>query len=98
MPAPIFIGDEVTAAGYRLAGARVLIAQDGAAGDAFAAALEAAELVLVTAACARTLPQDQLERALRAADPLILLVPDAAARVIPPDVAADVGRALGIGS
>ncbi|MDH4047904.1 MAG: V-type ATP synthase subunit F [Gammaproteobacteria bacterium] len=99
MPAPVFIGDEVTAAGYRLAGARVLVPDSGDDRDVsatFAEALRSADLVLISAACAGELPADLLDRAVRAADPLLLIVPDAAGRVSMPDVAADVGRALGI--
>lgn len=96
MTAPVFVGDEVTAAGYRLAGARVLIPDEGTVGTVFAAALEEAELVLITAACAAQLSDIQLDQIMRAADPLVLVVPDAANRIASPDLSADVDRVLGI--
>ena len=98
MVAPIFIGDEVTAAGYRLAGARALTPPRSAAAKIFANALHDAELIFVTAAVAAELPPAQLALAVRAADPLVLIVPDAASRVLPPDMDVQVARTLGIES
>jgi len=96
MSAPVFIGDEVTAAGYRLAGARVVVPEPGHAADALAGALASAELVLLTAACAAGVPEGQLDRAMRAAAPPIIVVPDVAGLAEPPDLATEVDRALGI--
>lgn len=96
MAAPVFIGDEVTAAGYRLAGARTLIPEPGAVPLAFEQALDDAELVIITAACSIELQPRRLDDAIRRADPLILVVPDAANRVTPPDLSVEVDRVLGI--
>lgn len=96
MRAPVFIGDEVTAAGFRLAGAQTVIPAAGSAGAVFSRALGQAGLVIITAACAAELPDAQLDRAMRKADPLVLVVPDAAGRVWPADLGAEVDRVLGI--
>lgn len=96
MPAPFFIGDEVTAAGYRLAGARTLVPAPDEMPAAFTAALEQAEIVFITAASAEYLDGKRLDAAIRRADPLILVVPDAAGRTAPPDTGASVDRVLGI--
>lgn len=98
MTAPVFIGDEVTATGYRLAGARTIVPLPGDAPKAFEAAREAAELLLITASCAAEIPEWQLERAVRTGDPLVLLVPDAGGHVMPVDLSIEVDRALGIES
>lgn len=98
MTAPVFIGDEVTAAGYRLAGVRVLVPGEGAEADVFASALNGTELLLITAMSAARIPERQLRDALSRAEPLIAIVPDAANRVAVPDIAGEVDRALGIAS
>lgn len=95
--APVFfIGDEVTAAGFRLAGAAIRVPGEGGVAAAFAEALEQAELVLITMARAAELDAAELERSMRAATPLVLVVPDAASSESPPDLGDAVDRALGI--
>ena len=96
MTAPVFIGDEVTAAGYRLAGARALTAQHETVAKTFASALDDAELIFITAAFAAELPDGILDDAVRAASPLVLVVPDSASHIVPPDLDAEVARVLGI--
>lgn len=96
MTIPVFVGDEVTASAWRLIGARTLAADADGAARAFDAALEDAELVLVTAVCAAALDRDRLDAAVRRANPLVLIVPDAANRVAPPDLDRMVDRVLGI--
>ncbi|MFW6023656.1 MAG: V-type ATP synthase subunit F, partial [Myxococcota bacterium] len=49
MGRPVFIGDEVTAAGYRLAGLDVRVPPPEDAGEALRAARATAPIVLVTA-------------------------------------------------
>jgi len=93
---PVFVGDEVTASAWRLIGARTLPADGDGAAKAFDAALEDAELVLVTAACAAAMDSEKLDAAVRRAKPLVLVVPDAANRVAPPDLDRAVDRVLGI--
>lgn len=96
MTAPVFIGDEVTAAGYRLAGAQTLSPEPGTVLQAFADALDDAEFVIITAAFAAELPQEHLNHAMRRADPMVLVVADAANAVTPADLSDEVDRVLGI--
>jgi vacuolar-type H+-ATPase subunit F/Vma7 len=93
MVGPLFIGDELTAAGFRLAGARVLV--PGAAVSQIEAALARERLVLIGAGTARRLEPDVLRAALRSLEPLVLVVPDATG-AHPPDLAAETYRALDI--
>jgi vacuolar-type H+-ATPase subunit F/Vma7 len=79
---PAFIGDEVSATAWRLIGVRATAVDKGNAAEAFEAALE--------------LDSEGLDAALRNAKPLILLVPDAANRIAPPDLDKEVDRVLGI--
>lgn len=96
MTVPVFIGDEVTASAWRLIGARTIVVDDDDAAGVFDAALADAELVLVTAPCAAKLDGDRLDAAVRQAQPLVLIVPDAAGRRAPPDLDKAVDRVLGI--
>lgn len=94
---PVFIGDEVTAAGYRLAGLEVRVGGPAEAPALWARTLgEAPPLILITAECAAALDAAQLDAALARLDPPVALVPDAGGRVPLPDVTARVQASLGI--
>lgn len=96
MTTPLFIGDEVTAAAYRLAGVRTLIADKDTLATTFDEALKDTNLLLITAVCAAELPTGRIDSAMRTADPLVLIVPDAANRIAPPDLGREVDHVLGI--
>lgn len=96
MAVAAFIGDEVTAAAWRLIGVRAVAVERGNVAEAFEAAIGDADLLLVTAACAAELDGERLDAAVRSAKPLILIVPDAANRIAPPDLDREVDRVLGI--
>ena len=96
MSAPAYLGDEVTAAGYRLAGARVRVPRRGEEAAALAAACAEAPLVLVSAAVAVRIPESSLKSALAALVPLVLVVPDPVDDTPVPDVAARLRRELGL--
>ena len=96
MTAPFYLGDEVSAAGYRLAGASV---RTPAAGDETSALSEAcaqAPLVLLSAAVAARIAEGVLRSALSALAPLVLIVPDLAGDVPLPDLAARLREQLGL--
>jgi len=96
MAAPIYIGDEVSAAGYRLAGARVEVPEPGAETAALASARAGAPLVLVSAAVAARIAGSEMRAALAALTPLTLIVPDLRGEAQVPDVAARLRRQLGL--
>lgn len=96
MPAPIFLGDEVSAAGYRLAGARVRVPAAGEEASFLEAARREAELVLISADCASRMPASVLRQAVAATMPLVLVVPDLLGRAEPADLAARLLAQLGI--
>ncbi len=96
MRVPAFIGDEVSATAWRLIGVRATAVDKGNVAEAFEAAIGDEGLLLVTAACAAELDSERLDAAVRNAKPLILLVPDAANRIAPPDLDKAVDRVLGI--
>jgi len=110
MATPWFIGDELTAAGFRLAGAKVMIVQDQREGlddskldaaavkEIFARGLAEASLLTITTAVAAQLPAERIARAIRAAQPPLAVVPDARDSLPLPDLARRVRSALGVES
>ena len=92
----VFIGDEVTAAAYRLAGVTALVPKISDVRRVFDKAFDEADLVLIAADYARALDEESLHAAIRRADPLVLVVPDGGNRYWPEDLDARVDRVLGI--
>jgi vacuolar-type H+-ATPase subunit F/Vma7 len=91
-----FLGDEVSAAGFRLAGVDVHVPGADGAEALFRRLLDESQLILITAEAAAGLPADLLARALRAASPMALVVPDLRGRVEPPDLSSLLRRQLGM--
>jgi vacuolar-type H+-ATPase subunit F/Vma7 len=91
-----FIGDELTATGYRLAGAMTFIVPPEEATEALAAASGQASLILLGPAHARAIPAPALEAALAATRPLTFVVDDVLEREAPPDLEQLMRRALGV--
>jgi hypothetical protein len=96
MTVPVYLGDEVSAAGYRLAGALARTPPPGQATAALAQARAQAPLVLLSAATAGAVGERELRAALAAPAPLVLIVPDLLAQVPLPDLAARLQAQLGI--
>jgi vacuolar-type H+-ATPase subunit F/Vma7 len=96
MPTPIYLGDEVSAAGYRLAGVRVRVPEAGTEAAALAQARTEAPLVLVTASIAARIAEDELRRTMVALAPLVVIVPDLLGETPLPNVAARLRRQLGL--
>jgi vacuolar-type H+-ATPase subunit F/Vma7 len=88
-----YIGDEVSAAGYRLAGARVHVPGRGEELSAIESARGEADLVLVGATCAARVGAPALAPLLRQEAPLLVVVPDAGPGE--PDIGARLRRQLG---
>jgi len=91
-----FIGDEVSAAGYRLAGVRAYVPAPGEEAAVLAAARAEAAVVLITAERAARVPAAELAVALSALSPLILVVPDVRGRVPPANLGKMVRKQLGM--
>lgn len=98
MASIVFIGDEVAAAGWRLAGAQARIPERGGEGAALDAALGEAALVLLAAEVAARIPEAEVRSALRRVAPVTVVVPDLRESVPYPDVPARMRRQLGIES
>jgi len=96
MGAAIFIGDELTAAGFRLTGIETIVPKADDAGAAFADAAQRASLIVITAAAARQVPAADIETAMLAERPAVTIIPDALFRAAPPDLIGKLKAALGI--
>ncbi len=95
-PAPVYIGDEVSACGYRLAGLETHVP----AGDNLSAELnniiKDAALVLLSAEIAGRLPDDQRERLLARIQPPVVVVPDVRGHAQLTDMATRLRKQLGV--
>jgi vacuolar-type H+-ATPase subunit F/Vma7 len=93
---PVFIGDEVSACGYRLAGLQVRIPTADNLAAVLDAACEDAPLVLLSAAIAQQLPDAQLANLLARESPPVVVVPDVRGRARRDDVVSRMRRQLGV--
>ncbi|HXY98501.1 MAG TPA: V-type ATP synthase subunit F [Stellaceae bacterium] len=96
MGAIIFIGDELTATGFRLTGIETMTPAPAAVPGALAEARSRAGLVIITAELARQVPPAELEAALLSETPATAVIPDILSRSTPPDLTGRVKGALGI--
>jgi vacuolar-type H+-ATPase subunit F/Vma7 len=91
-----YIGDEASAAGFRLAGASVIVPDRGSETVALARARADAAVVLIAADVAARIPPRELALARAALAPLALIVPDLRGEIEMPDLAARLRAQLGL--
>lgn len=96
MDRPLFIGDELTAVGFRLPGIEVVMPEPDRVAEVFDQGLNEAPLVMITTTLAGMLPDDRLIEAVKQARPPVAVVPDAAGATPLPDMAQRVRLALGV--
>lgn len=97
MDAPVYIGDELGAIGYRLAGAETFVAEHAVnLEELIEAAVAHSPLVLLGATAAESLPPEHLHRLLRALKPRVVVVPDIGGVTAPPDLASWLRGQLGM--
>jgi vacuolar-type H+-ATPase subunit F/Vma7 len=92
----IFLGDEASAAAYRLAGVDARTVPAGEEARSLTAARGAAEVVLVAASVAARVPAPALRAACAAVAPLVAVVPDLGGEGALPDLATRLRRQLGL--
>mgnify|MGYP001165608608 FL=1 len=85
----IYLGDEASAAGFRLAGVDARAVTPGQEAAEFAQACSEASVLLLGEHCAARLPTKMLDAALAAAQPLLLVLDDR-------DLAEPIRRLLGV--
>jgi vacuolar-type H+-ATPase subunit F/Vma7 len=92
----VFIGDEATCTGFRLAGIETHMPTLDGTSETFSAALSDADLVIITAEYAKHLPHAELEAAMAAESPAVVVIPDLRERETPPSLTAGIRETLGI--
>jgi vacuolar-type H+-ATPase subunit F/Vma7 len=92
----VIISNEVSALGWRLAGAQPLIADERSVQKGLAEARRDADLILITADLAKHLPDSVLNAALLAEKPLIAVIPGLPSCSEPPDLEQEVKHVLGM--
>ena len=96
MSLPVYIGDEVSAAGFRLAGLQVITPPPGDILAAIRRACEQAPLVLISAESARHLEAAALDELLAGMTPPVAVVPDVHGNAPMPDLATRLRKQLGV--
>lgn len=96
MSLPCFIGDEVSATAWRLAGLQVHVPRDEDLLAIVQRTCEQASLVLVSAAIAQQLPAAELDALLARVTPPVIVVPDVRGRAPLPDLTTRLRRQLGV--
>ena len=91
-----YIGDEVSAAGFRLAGVDVIVPVPGSETAALATARTNVSVVLIAADVAARISPRELALARAALAPLALIVPDLRGDIEMPDLAARLRAQLGL--
>ncbi len=92
----VYLGDEVSAAGWRLVGLRTVVPAAGRETAALADACDGTRLVLLSAAVAARIEPETLRRARAAPAPLLLVLPDPQGEVAAPDLIGRLRTQLGL--
>jgi vacuolar-type H+-ATPase subunit F/Vma7 len=96
MSLPVFIGDEVSAQGYRLAGLQTLIPGEGDLLALVKLCCEQAPLVLIDASVAQAIPAAALDALLTGLAPPVVIVPAVRGTAPMSDIATRLRRELGV--
>ena len=91
-----FIGNEVSAAGYRLCDIDVYIADSSNALSLIKQSCERASLVLVGSSTLQFIPAAELDGLLTNVEPPVLVVPDVHGLQDVPDIASRINKQLGM--
>jgi vacuolar-type H+-ATPase subunit F/Vma7 len=91
-----FVGDELSALGFRLGGAECHSPAPAETPALFRELRERVQLILLTAEASEALPPELLRRTQAAERPLVLVIPDVRRRALPADRAELVRRQLGM--
>lgn len=96
MSIPVYIGDEVSAAGFRLAGLQVLTPLPDDVMPTIRRACEQAPLVLLSAATARQINTSELDELLAGTTPAVTIVPDVHGAAPMQDLSLRMKKQLGV--
>jgi vacuolar-type H+-ATPase subunit F/Vma7 len=96
MAAPVFIGDEVTAAGFRLAGVRIRTPLEGELPGVLEWANRNTSLIYITAEYAATLDLEQQNHLFAQIQPPVVVIPDIRSNTPVQDLARRLRAQLGV--
>ena len=96
MTAPVFIGDEVTAAGFRLAGVRIRTPSAEDLPAVLVWAQRNASLILITAECVALLDSEQQTGLVSQLEPPVVVIPDIRVKTPIQDLATQLRSQLGV--
>ena len=96
MARPCYIGDEVSALAWRLAGLRVHVPKDEELLSLVRRTCDESSMVLVSAAVARRLPGHELDALLARVGPPVVIVPDVRGHTPLPDLSTRLRLQLGV--
>ena len=96
MSQPYYIGDEVSAIAWRLAGLRVQVPGDAEILETIRRSCEHAPLVLISAFVAEQLPDAERDDQLAQVTPPVVIVPDVSSLAALPDLTTRLRRQLGV--
>jgi vacuolar-type H+-ATPase subunit F/Vma7 len=96
MTAPVFIGDEISAAGFRLAGVRIRTPEAEEIGKVLEWAGENACFIIITEQYLNLLLPEQRQRYLRQVEPPLVVVPDIRGQHAVRDLATHLRAQLGV--
>ena len=96
MTVPIYVGDEVSAMGFRLAGFRVRVSGPGHVRQDLDWACSESSLVMISASTVREIADSDLDLYLSKLVPSVVVVPDVHGNVPIPDLAARLRSLLGV--
>ncbi len=92
----VYVGDELSAAGFRLAGVAARVPKAGSEAECLVDTRLEAQVVLLGIRCAASIPPEILEPALASPSPLVMVVPDLNGAWPATDSASKVRRLLGV--
>ncbi len=95
-PVPVYIGDEVSACGYRLAGLQTHVPTESDLNAEIEHIVDKAALVLISAEIAGQLSEDKREQLLARIQPPVVVVPDVRGNAQLTDMATRLRRQLGV--
>ena len=96
MTTPIYIGDEVSAAGCRLAGLRIRVPAAGEYQQTLERAMSEGPLILVSTTVAEKIPPRLLDGYLSRISPAVVVVPDVHSKTPMLDLSTRLRRQLGV--
>ena len=96
MTIPVYIGDEISAAGFRLAGLRVRVPAEGEYQQVLEWAMDQGPLILISTAVAEEIPAQELDVYLSRVSPAVVIVPDVTGNIPMPDLSTRLRRQLGL--